>query len=286
VLRPTFSDAATAVAQVESDYAIAKATLVQAESAYQRTKQLEATQAKSARELEESKLAYESAKARHDVAEALLATFKSAGSNSVENSLSIELRAPFSGVLNTVHAGPGDVVSAGQKLFDVLNSETVWLEASVPEANVSSLSSVGGAAVELSGSTIPVTGEGGGSRISLGLEVDVRTRTVPLIYEMPNANTQFRIGQQITLQVETAHTQQAMAIPDSALVEEGGWFVAYVQLAGETFEKRQLRLGIRDRDWVEVLSGLEEGERVVTRGAYAIRLSSATGAIPAHGHAH
>jgi cobalt-zinc-cadmium efflux system membrane fusion protein len=80
--------------------------------------------------------------------------------------------------------------------------------------------------------------------------------------------------------------QDALAIPDSALVEEGGWFVAYVQLSGETFAKRELRLGIRDGDWVQVLSGLSERERVVTQGAYAIRLSTATGAIPAHGHAH
>jgi len=289
VLRPTFSDAAAAVAQAEADFAIAKATLVQAESAYQRTKQLAATQARSARELEEGELAYQSAQARHDAAAAILATFKSARSNSPGDPLSIELRAPFDGVLNALHAGPGDLVSSGQKVFDVLNSDAIWLEARVPEAVVVSLGKAANASVELSGGErvmLPVTGEGGGALISLGREVDVRTRTVPLIYEMPNLDTQFRIGQQITLHVATAHTQSALAIPDSALVEEGGWFVAYLQVAGETFEKRQLRLGIRDRDWVEVLSGLEEGERVVTRGAHAIRLSSATGAIPAHGHAH
>jgi cobalt-zinc-cadmium efflux system membrane fusion protein len=107
-----------------------------------------------------------------------------------------------------------------------------------------------------------------------------------LIYEMKNPDGQFRVGQQVALHVETANAREALAIPHSALVEEGGWFVAYVQLGGETFEKRELRLGIRDGDWVQVLSGLKEGERIVTRGAYAIRLSTATGAIPAHGHTH
>ena len=38
--------------------------------------------------------------------------------------------------------------------------------------------------------------------------------------------------------------------------------------------------------FVQVLDGIKAGERVVTKGAYAIRLSSISGAIPAHGHAH
>jgi multidrug efflux pump subunit AcrA (membrane-fusion protein) len=88
------------------------------------------------------------------------------------------------------------------------------------------------------------------------------------------------------LHVETARSEEAVAIPDSAIVEEGGQPVAFVQVSGETFEKRELKLGIRDGNFVQVLDGVKEGERVVTKGAYAIRLSSVSGVIPAHGHAH
>ena len=62
--------------------------------------------------------------------------------------------------------------------------------------------------------------------------------------------------------------------------------MAFVQVSGETFQKRELTLGIRDGTWVQVLSGVAEGERVVTKGAMAIRLASASSVIPAHGHAH
>jgi multidrug efflux pump subunit AcrA (membrane-fusion protein) len=62
--------------------------------------------------------------------------------------------------------------------------------------------------------------------------------------------------------------------------------VAFVQVSGETFEKRELKVGIRDSGFVQVLEGIKAGERVVTKGAYAIRLSSISGVIPAHGHAH
>jgi cobalt-zinc-cadmium efflux system membrane fusion protein len=289
LLKPNFSEAAARVTDAEAEFTTAKATLAQAETAYERTKKLAAEQAKSPRELQEAELAYESAKARYAAAAGLLATFKQTGSTSPDAPLLMELRAPIAGVLNSVVAGPGEVVSADQSVFTVLNPEVIWIEARVPEANVSSLGAAKDAAIELPGETrqlVSVTGGGRGKLISLGLEVDAATRTVPLIYEMNNSDHHLRIGQHVMLHVETANAQNALAIPDSALVEEGGWFVAYVQLSGETFEKRELRLGIRDGEWIQVLSGLTEGERVVTRGAYALRLSTATGAIPAHGHAH
>jgi multidrug efflux pump subunit AcrA (membrane-fusion protein) len=61
---------------------------------------------------------------------------------------------------------------------------------------------------------------------------------------------------------------------------------AYVQTEGESFERRIVRLGVRDREYVEVLSGVEPGEHVVTRGAYAVKLAAAGTQVPAHGHAH
>jgi len=59
-----------------------------------------------------------------------------------------------------------------------------------------------------------------------------------------------------------------------------------VMLGGESFERRVLRLGIRDGDYVQVKSGLEPGERIVTRGAYLVRLAAASPAEAGHGHAH
>jgi multidrug efflux pump subunit AcrA (membrane-fusion protein) len=60
------------------------------------------------------------------------------------------------------------------------------------------------------------------------------------------------------------------AVPESAIIDESGKPVAFVQLAGETFEKRYLKLGEKEHGFVQVLSGLSEGEYVTTQGAYAI----------------
>ena len=62
--------------------------------------------------------------------------------------------------------------------------------------------------------------------------------------------------------------------------------MAFVQLDGEHFEKRVLELGVRDGDWVEVLQGLRLGDRVVTRGAYLVRLAGSAPDSFGHGHVH
>jgi len=107
-----------------------------------------------------------------------------------------------------------------------------------------------------------------------------------VIYEVPNPEGKLRIGMFVQVHVATGRAENAIAIPESAVVDEGGRPTAYVQVAGETFEKRYLELGLRDSGFAEVKSGLQEGERVVIKGAYAIRLASMATQIPAHGHAH
>jgi multidrug efflux pump subunit AcrA (membrane-fusion protein) len=90
----------------------------------------------------------------------------------------------------------------------------------------------------------------------------------------------------VRAQVFTATTQRGIVIPLSAIVDEDGQPVAYVELEGELFERRPLKVGTRQGDLVQIVEGLKPGDRVVTRGAYNIRLQAASGAVPAHGHAH
>jgi RND family efflux transporter MFP subunit len=289
LLQLQFSEAAGRVAEAEAEFIASKAALEQAEAAYARTRKLADAEAKSPRELQEAELAVQSAKARHAAAAGFRATFRQAESRRQDAPLFIELRAPIAGVLSGVAAGPGELVATQQPVFTLLDPELVWIEAAIPEASVGRLAGAAGALIEWPnqpGHFQQITGDGRGRLVSLGLEVDAGTRTVPLVYQVPNADHRLRPGQVVYLHVETRRSQAALAIPDQAVVEEGGRPVAFVQLGGETFARRDLALGIRDGEWVEVLSGVAAGERVVTQGAFAIRLASASSAIPAHGHEH
>ena len=109
---------------------------------------------------------------------------------------------------------------------------------------------------------------------------------MPLIFEVPNANRQLKAGMFVRAQVFTAATVRGIVIPLSAVVDEDGQPVAYVEAEGELFERRPLKLGARQGDLIQIVEGLNAGDRVVTRGAYNIRLQAASGAVPTHGHAH
>jgi len=106
------------------------------------------------------------------------------------------------------------------------------------------------------------------------------------LFEFENQNSQFAEGTAVSIRVLGEANQPCLAIPVEAVQEEQGLDLVYVQSGGETVEKRYPRLGISDGEWIEVLNGVSAGERVVTRGAQMVRLSSLGDMEMGHGHAH
>lgn len=75
-------------------------------------------------------------------------------------------------------------------------------------------------------------------------------------------------------------------MPESAIIDDGGRPVVFLQIMGEAFQRRPVQLGIREGGYVQVLDGVFPGERVVTTGAHLIRLAAMSNQVPAHGHVH
>jgi RND family efflux transporter MFP subunit len=297
LLQPAFGDVAARFVEAEAAVTKAKAALDQARVAFERVQKLAKVQARSQRELQEAESAFKTAQANHDAALALQATYRQAGTSllaggaaKTDAPLAIELRSPIAGtIVSQSGAAVGEFITAEKAVFSVFDASTVFLEARIPEAIVQRLSAAKRASYESPsepGRFVPVTGDGGGRLVFLSPQVDAVTRTVALVYEVKNASGALRVGQAVNLFVETSRAEDALAIPGTAIVEEDGRPIAFVQVAGETFQKRDITLGIRDGQWVQVVAGLAEGERVVTKGAYAVRLASVSSAIPAHGHVH
>ena len=197
----------------------------------------------------------------------------------------IRIASPLGGTVVAVETSPGAFVEEGAELFHVINLDRLWLEINVPESDVGRFDRPAGAWFEVEGFDAPF--EVPADRlVASGGVVDTRTRTVPLIFEVDNANHRLRVGMAAQAHVLVGDPVEAVVIPETAVVRDGGQPIAFVQIDGEGFERRVLRLGIRDAGRIEVLAGLEPGERVVTRGAYAVRLASSATNAPSHGHAH
>jgi multidrug efflux pump subunit AcrA (membrane-fusion protein) len=103
---------------------------------------------------------------------------------------------------------------------------------------------------------------------------------------MPNPEGLFRVGMFANVYLETRTATDVVALSERAIVLDNGRPTAYVLIDGESFQRRELELGVRDNGFVEVRSGVTKGERVVTKGGYAIKLASLSSASFGHGHGH
>lgn len=198
----------------------------------------------------------------------------------------LQVRSPLAGTLVEIRFAPGSLVEEGSELFRVIDLSRLWLEVYVPAADLPRLPE----ATQLQGAWFTVEGRAQRFEARAPLSgpglVEPRTHAASLLLDVDNPAGVLLPGLFAQVRLITGAAQRALAVPVGAVLEEDGQAVAYVQVSGESFERRPLRLGLRDGDFIAVREGLAVGERVVTQGAYQVRLAAASGAIPAHGHVH
>lgn len=238
-----------------------------------RLERLYAAQAVPARRLEE---------ARHEwtvARRALEALGDAADSGAV-----FRVRAPRDGIIVERYLVPGSRVDAGDPLFSVAGQGSVWARFQVPAAEAALLDVTQGA-------TFTVEGSGewhrAGRRVAASHDVDPLRRTLAITFEVPSPSGLLRPGMLLQGHLLVGDGVSGTAIPAEAIRMEDGVPVAYVQVGGELFQRRVLRLGGSDGQWTLVESGVDAGERVVVRGAYQVRLASLNpAAVSDHGHPH
>lgn len=263
----------------------AKVALETATRHRERAERLIAVGAVPERRVEEAKAHEEVTLARFDAARQRMAHYEASRRDDPheESPASFFVKAHLAGVVTAMHATAGAHVEDGDVLLEVAATELVHVSAVVPEARASVLRSLVGAEIELAegAAVLPVK-----ELVSTARVVDPTTRTLKATYLVDNSVQRLAIGQSVFVRMFTSEKVQAPAVPESALVDDGGLTVVYVQTGGESFERRTVNVGNRTGVNVQITSGLRVGERVVTQGAYLVRLSSASLQAPAHGHVH
>jgi cobalt-zinc-cadmium efflux system membrane fusion protein len=200
----------------------------------------------------------------------------------------IPLKSPLAGVIAQAFASNGRYVEAGEKLFLVVDPGRLWLEAQVPEIESVQLAEVTGAAFNVDGfeQTFEIHPGENGRLVSLATVVDPVRRTLPVIFEFDAKDLHLPLGAFARVRLFTAQRADVLAVPESAIVDDNGIPVVFVQTDGESFERRLVKLDVRDSGYVEVKAGLQAGDRVVTEGAYLVYLAATAPGAPVHGHVH
>ncbi len=274
--------ASLAVTEAETRVAAARTNL-------ERAARLVADQAISVRELEDARRELEVAEQAVRSARGASRIF--AGAASGTGAGAFRLIAPIDGVVAEVHASAGESVGPEDVLFRIVDPSELWIRARIPEQDAAHFRADADAAYQIAGldgwAPIDVTGEDARARVvSVGRTVDPATRTVEVLYAFAEPDPRLRIGGLVQVALPVGAEAEGLVVPTSAIIDDDGRTVVYVQVDGEHFEQRLVRLGPREGGRAIVLEGVSEGERVVVRGAHVVRLADRPESEGAHGHIH
>lgn len=250
-----------------------------------RAERLFASGAVPARRLEEAEAQESLAAARLKASEDRLKQYEATRTATGESSIGLQfpLLSPIAGIVAEVLVPAGTSVEEGQKICRIVSIDPVYVAAIVPEADAYRLRQLNGGELFWAGQQSP---QSLGRQVSSSPLVDPATRTRSVFYETSNSGRQLAIGQMVSLRLFTGSIMKTTAVPEGAVVDDGGRPVVFAQIGGESFQRRPVQLGVRESGYVQILDGVQPGERIVTRGAYLIRLAALSTQIPAHGHVH
>ena len=250
----------------------------------ERAERLTTAGAAPARRLDEARSAEEQAKARLTAAEASLAQYNAARTGGASDAEGLFIvRAPLSGVIAQRNAAPGTNVTAGSILFRVVDAAQVHVVGQVPEAQAARARLAQAAEIEIAGQADRLPA---GRLVNVGKVLDPQSRTLPITFAFENRTIGLPVGQTAFLHLLLEATKPRPVVPATAIVDDNGRPIVFVQREGETFERRAATLGPRSGDVVQITEGLKAGDRVVTKGAYLVRLASLSTSVPARGHVH
>jgi membrane fusion protein, heavy metal efflux system len=249
----------TELIQAQAEATRAQAALEQARRDLARLESLQGIVAE--KEVQQAALAVRTAE--EELNRARAARDVLAGARQGQGATRFTLTAPIDGVLVEARATVGEQVDPSRPLFTVLDASVLWVEARVFENDVARVEAATGALVH----SQAYEGQHFPARLyHVGQVVDEGSRSVRVLFEVDNGQGRLRPGMFVDVAIGAGGHQQLLAVPEASVVEEEGRAFVFVHTAPETFERREVVLGIRDGEWRAVRRGLKEGERVVVRG--------------------
>lgn len=264
---------------IEEKYQIAKARIDQTKANFERAEKLVKEQIIGQQEYERRKMEY-------TVAQAEFQTLTNSYNSNNKNTVVKSVAATMSGIVKNVMVSDGQFVEEGTPLIEITNNRRLLLQAEVAQNHLPKLRRVKSANFKTPyQEEIQSIDDYNGKLISYGKVLEQGSSFIPVLFELDNLH-ELIPGSFVELFLLTNPTSKELVISKKALMQDYSLNYVYVQTGGESFEKREVKLGVDDGVNVQILSGVTEGEWVVTKGAYQVKMASMSSSIPAHGHEH
>jgi multidrug efflux pump subunit AcrA (membrane-fusion protein) len=175
-----------------------------------------------------------------------------------------EVRSPLRGIVTERPVNVGEWIEAGKEIMEVVDYSS--LHAAIRLYPDEQAKAGIGQTVEIESDGIVAKGK----IALLSPAVDPATRTIEARAEIPNPQHQLKANAYATAKILIG-TKEALVAPQSAVLNEEAHYIVFVRDADGRFEKRVIEVGIRRNGLVEILSGVREGEMMVSEGAYQLK---------------
>ncbi|MGB2823719.1 MAG: efflux RND transporter periplasmic adaptor subunit, partial [Phycisphaerae bacterium] len=192
------------------------------------------------------------------------------------------LRAPFDGTIIRKHIALGEMLADDADVFLIADMSTVWVDLSVYQKDLPYVRR---------GQTVHITVGPGAPHVEGKISfvspiVDETTRTCPARVVLPNPNGALRPGLFVTAEVAVDESDARVLLPKDAVRRIGDESVVFVPTS-EGLAPKPVRLGGSSRTHVEIVSGLDAGEKYVAQGTFELKAKIVTSGLGAHaGHGH
>ena len=196
----------------------------------------------------------------------------------------ITYRSPVPGIVMEKKAVQGMRFMPGEMLFQIADLSSVWVIADVFEQDLQAVKN-GAPAIIRIGAYPDREFKGRVSFVYPTLKAETRSTAVRV--ELPNPDGALKPAMFAQVEIDAGDRRKSLAVPASALIDSGVRQVILVQLDEGRFDPREVKVGRRSSDFVEVLGGVKEGESVVVAANFLIDAeSNLKAAIGSFGHAH
>jgi HlyD family secretion protein len=190
-----------------------------------------------------------------------------------------EVRSPIGGIVSDRPLYPGDMASTGQPLATIVDISRVVARANVPQSQASTLKVGDPATIIVASGNLEVPGK----VIVVSPATDPSSTTIQVWVESNNPKEQLKPGVTVRAEVVAQTIPSAVVVPVTALLpaSEGSGAVV-VTVAGNTAHIRPVTVGAREGDKVQILSGVQPGEAVVTTGGLGLEEGAKVRVVPAN----
>ncbi len=231
----------------------AKATLREQRKQFERIRKLAKTNSTSRSKLDEEQGLLEIAKARVALLEVQLKDYK--------------VRAPFSGVLGIRQISSGAVVDSDTVITTLDDTTVIKLDFTIPETYIGVLQN----GMEISAQSPAYPDRVfSGSVSAISSRVDPETRSLTVRARIPNPDRLLKPGMLLTVDL-VKESSRSLIVPEEAVILEKGKKFSLVVTSENTVEKKEIVTGRRSPGKVEVIKGLDDGDRVITEGITRVR---------------